>query len=330
MTSTRKTVLLLISALIGATTAGTSLAQDAASYPNRPITIILATQGPGSIDTEYRLYTEAIRRQGGPAYVLDYKGGGGGGIGMAYVAKAPPDGYTLLGAVSSIITVPVINDMGFDNVRDFAHITLFSKRFFMLLVHPASPIKTVKEYIQYARAHPEELNWSTVGIGSSTHMPGELLHSMTNTKVTFVHYKAAAQRLIDLMAGRVNVSAGTPLAALGYVKGGKLRAIGTTGSVRSRIMPDVPTIAESGVPGYEFSTWAGLLAPAKVPPYVVSRNLDAFRAGAKDPQVMKKLESDDVLPVMNSPEEFRQFVIAENKRWGKIIKDAGIKLEESH
>ena len=325
-----KTTIKLAGLLLGAlaTAAGNSLAQDAANYPTKPITIILATGGTGSIDTEYRLYQDAIRRQGGPTYILESKGGGGGGIGMAYVAKSAPDGYTMLGAVSSLITVPAINDMGFDNVRDFTHITLFSKRFFMLLVHPSSPIRTAQEYIAYARSHPGELNWSTAGIGSSTHMPGELLHYMTKTKVTFIHYKAASQRLLDLIAGRVHVTSGTPLAALGYVKAGKLRAIAITGPVRSKLLPDIPTLQEAGVPGYEYSTWLGLLGPARLSPQVVNKNLEVFRAAARDPDVMKRFEADEVMSIMSSPDEFRQFVIAENKRWGRIIKDAGIKFED--
>ena len=303
--------------------------QGAATFPTRPLTIILPSSGPSSQDVEYRLYGQTIREQTGKQLLIDYKGGGGGSIGMAYVAKASPDGYTLCGCVSSLVTVPFINEnAGFDNIRDFAHVSLLSKRFFMLLVHPSGPYNNVREYLDYARANPGKLNWSTSGIGSSTHMPGELLHSMTDTKVTFVHYKAPSQRLIDLIAGRVHATGSSPVSSIGYVKAGKLRPLGITGAQRSKLMPDIPTIAEQGVPGYEFSTWLGLSAPAKTAPQVVGAINLLFRNASKDPELIRKLDADDTLMVNSTPAEFVQFIVAEKVRWGKIIADAGIKAED--
>ena len=249
---TKKQAALLGSLAMATGIAGTSHAQQ--DYPTKPIMIVFATDGPGSVDTEYRLHIEALRNiPNTPTFLIEYKGGGGGSVGANYVSRATPDGYTLLGTASSFVTLPLVNkDAGYDANKDFTPVMLVTKRFFMILVHPAAPFKTFNQYMAYVKDHPGELFWSSTGAGSSTQMPGLLLHSMTNTKVTDIFYKRPAERLTDLIAGRVNVTAGTTLAASKFVKAGKLQAIAVTGDRRSQIMPDNPTVAEMGVKGDEY------------------------------------------------------------------------------
>jgi tripartite-type tricarboxylate transporter receptor subunit TctC len=305
------------------------LAQESINdYPSKPVTILLASAGGSSIDTEFRLYMQSIQEKAGKTFVLDYKGGGGGTIGIAYAAKAAPDGYLFHGATSSLVTTPHMHDkLAYDVMRDFAPVTLMTKHIFLLVVHPSAPFRNAKDYMDYVRAHPGEMNWSTGGIGNSAHMPGALLHSMSKTQVTFVHYKQASQRLIDLMAGRVHVTAVTPVTGMANVKAGKLRALGVTSLTRSPAFPDIPTVAEQAVPGYEFVSWVGLVAPAKTQPAIIDKVNALFVAAGKDPNVMKKIEADGTIAVNNSPAEFRKFMGEELSRWGKVIREGKIKAE---
>ena len=204
-----------------------------------------------------------------------------------------------------------------------------TKHVFLLVVHPSAPFRTAKDYIDHVRSHPGEINWSTAGLGNSSHMPGALLHSMSKTQVTFVHYKQSSQRLVDLMAGRVHVTAVTPVAGLGFIKAGKLRVLGITSAVRSPAFPDVPAIAEQAVPGYEFVSWTGLMAPARTPTAMVNRLNTLFTTAGRDPNVLKKIEADGTLAVNNSPAEFRDYIKVELERWGKVIREGNIKAEES-
>ena len=317
--------------LCAALSATPCLAQESIeAYPSKPVTIMLASSGTSSIDVEFRLYGQAIQEATGKQFVIDYKGGGGGSIGIAYVAKAAPDGYTLHGATSALVTTPFMYDkLSYDVMRDFAPITLMTKHIFMLVVHPSAPFRTAKDYIDYARAHPGELNWGTAGLGGSSHMPGALLHSMSKTQVTFIHYKQAAQRLVDLMAGRTHVTAVTPVTGMANVKAGKLRALGVTSATRSPAFPDLRPIGEVAVPGYEFVSWVGLVAPVKTPPAMVNKLNYLFVTAGKDPAVVKKIEFDGTILVNSSQEEMRKFLLLELGRWGKVIKEGNIKAEES-
>lgn len=318
-------------AMLAGACAAPAFAQQATdAYPTKPITLMLATDGPGSVDTEYRLHLDALRRiPNTPQFVVDYRGGAGGAIAATTVARAEPDGYTMLGTASSYVTLPLVNkDAGYDANKSLDTVMLVTKRFFMILVHPSAPFRNFKEYMAYVKTHPGELFWSSTGTGSSTQMPGLLLHSMTGTKVTDVFYKAPAQRLTDLMAGRVNATAGTTLASASYVKSGKLRAIAVTGDVRSQLMPDIPTVAEMGVKDYEYSSWLGLLAPAKTPAAIISKANGWFRLSSADANVKEKMAATDTAIVASTPQGFQKFLLEETRRLGKVIKEAGITSSE--
>jgi tripartite-type tricarboxylate transporter receptor subunit TctC len=318
----------LIGAALAATlTTGAAFGQSADNFPgDKPITIVFATDGPGSVDTEYRLHIEALRQiPNTPQFIIEYKGGAGGAVGAQYAARANPDGHTLMGTASSYVTLPlVMKDAGYDANKSLAPVMLVTKRFFMILVHPSAPFKNLKDYIAYARSHPGELFWGSTGAGASTHMPGLLLHSMTNTKVSDVFYKQPAARLTDLIAGRINATAGTTLASMAHVRAGKLHPIAVTGDTRSQLMPDLPTVAESGIKGYEYSSWLGLLAPAKTPRSIISKVNGYFQQSSKSDLVIKKMKETDTAIIASTPEAFAKFLKEETSRLGKVIRQAKI------
>jgi tripartite-type tricarboxylate transporter receptor subunit TctC len=322
----------LLAACIASAAAPLSRAQESVdAYPSKPVTIILASQGASSVDVEFRLYGQAIQEKTGKQFIIDYKGGGGGTIGIAHVAKAVPDGYTLHGATSALVTTPSMHDnLSYNVMRDFAPVSLMTKHVFLLVVHPSAPFRSAKDYIEYARTHPGELLWGTAGLGGSSHMPGALLHSMSKTQVTYVHYKQASQRFVDLMAGRTHVTAVTPVTGMANVKAGKLKVLGISGATRSPAFPDIPTIAEQAVPGYEFTSWVGLVAPAKVPPAFVRKVSAMFVEAGKDPDVIKKIQADGTIMVNSSPEEYRKFLVSELARWGKVIREGNIKAGQEN
>ena len=302
--------------------------RSSGDYPQKPVTIIIPYAGSSSIDTEIRLYTQSILESTGKQFLNDYKSGAGTTIGAAYVAKAVPDGYTLLATNSPFSIAPLVYpSLTYDNIRDFSPISLLSKSGFLLVAYPGAPFKNIAEYIAYARANPGVVNWGTAGSGGSSHLVGEWLHSDTKTKVTFVHYKAPQQRVLDAMAGRVDIVGVGVAAATGFLKAGKLRALGVTSIQRIPIMPDLPTVAEQGVPGFDFATWSGLLAPARTPPAIIATLNALFVKATKEPGTIRKLEADGSILVGSSPEQLRQHLIQEADHWRKLVAEAGIKME---
>ena len=319
-------VVTAVAAVCGGAAYAQSGGNAAGNFPTKPITIVFSAGGPGSVDTEFRLHTETLRQMPNmPTFTFEYRGGAGGILGIREVARAAPDGYTLLGTAAQLVTIPAVDSTAdFDPIKSFSPIMLMSKRFYMIMVHPAAPYKDLKSYVSYAKSHPEELFYGATGAGTPTQMPGLLLNSMTNVKVTYVFYKNPNDRLTDLMGGRINVAAGTTQTSAGLVKAGKLRAIGQTGDVRSPLMPDLPTVAEAGIKGYEYSGWLGLLAPANTPPAVVNRINGYFQQSAKSEFVTKKMKESDTALVASTPEGFAKFLREEVPRMTKVIKEAGI------
>jgi tripartite-type tricarboxylate transporter receptor subunit TctC len=229
---------------------------------------------------------------------------------------------------SFAIASAAFSDLPYDNIKDFAPITLLDKHPYLLLVNAGSQFKNLSDYLAYARANPDKLNYSTSGAGSVTHLSGALLHTMSNTRVTYIHFKSAAQRILDVVAGRIDASMTAPITAVPLMNAGKLRAIGITTDHRIPLLPDLPTIAEQGVPGFEFTSWIGTFAPAGVPAPVLNRLNQLWVATTKDPKVIKKLEADGTIMGGNTSAEFSRFVVAETNKWKKIIKDTGIQVSE--
>ena len=299
------------------------------SFPAKPMTWIASYAGGGPNDQETRLYANKMTALLGQQVIMDYRGGAGGTIGYAAVAKAAPDGYTLLIATGSYTIIPSLyKDLPFDTIRDFAPVTQISKRPSVLAVNPLFPAKTFSEYITYARNNPEKINVGTAGAGGISHLAVALVHSMSKTRVTYVHYKGTGPVLPDLLAGRIDITAFGLLAALPLLKSGKLRALALTDDKRSRLVPEIPTVAEQGLPEYSVPNWLGYLAPAATPTAIVNKLSDNFALVARAPEVLAPLEAGGSILVGNTPAQFRQFIAADTAVWKKVIQEAGIKLEE--
>jgi tripartite-type tricarboxylate transporter receptor subunit TctC len=305
-----------------------ALAQ-ADAFPSRPVTVIASIAAGGPIDLEARLYTPRISALLGQSFVLDFKPGAAGTIGSAYVAKSRPDGYTLLVTSAGFTVFPAFyKDLSFDVVKDFAPISAMSERASVLMVPTSFPVKSFAEYMAYAKANPGKINYGTTGVGSITHLAGAWMHGATGTKVTFIPYKGTGPLLIELVAGRVNVASGTTIAALPLIKQGKVRPIAMLNARRSRQLPDVPTVAEQGIPGYNYQNWVGFLAPGGTPAAVVNKLGEGFARVAKMPEVIAALEAEGSSAVGNTPAQFAKQIATETATWQKIVDDNGIRLEE--
>jgi tripartite-type tricarboxylate transporter receptor subunit TctC len=305
-----------------------SAQESAESYPSKPVTIVIPFAAGTSIDQAFRLYAKSIGEQTGKQFVMSYAVGAAGSIGAAQVARAAPDGYTLIAATSAMTITPfVYSKLSYDHIADFAPITLLVKQPYVLLAHPSTPFRNAREYIAFARANPGRIDYATAGAGSSTHLPGALLHYMTKTEVTFVHYKAATQRMLDLVAGRVHVTGATLTAGLPHVTSGKLRSLGVASAQRIAQHPAMPTIAEQGVAGYEYTGWNGLAAPARTPAPIIAKLHAMFVAAGKDPELVKAMEATSTELVNGTPEAFRQHIARETERWRAVVQATGLSLE---
>ncbi|MGZ5093515.1 MAG: tripartite tricarboxylate transporter substrate binding protein [Burkholderiales bacterium] len=302
-------------------------AQD---YPNRPVRYIVPQASGGSSDTLARMITHRVGEGLGRQLVVDNRPGATGIIGAEVVAKANPDGYTLLQAATSHATNPAMQTkLPYDSVRDFAPISLLSQQPNIFIVHPSVPVKSIKELIAYVKAKPGQLNYGSSGTGGSQHLAGELLKSMARIDITHVPYKGSPPALIDLLAGRVPIMSSTMPPVLPHIKTGKVRALAVTSVQRSAALPDVPTVAESGVPGYEAIAWQGLLAPAGTPKALIARINAEFVKVLKQPDIVAKLNEQGYDTVASTPEWFASYIRSEIAKWAKVIKASGIKGTES-
>ncbi len=301
----------------------------AQNFPTRPVTVISPLAPGGPVDTEGRVYTTKLTELTGQPFVMDYKTGAGGILGISHVAKAVPDGYTILIGSTSLTMIPALNRKpGFDAVNDFAPISLMTKKPSSVLVHPSLPIKSFAELVAHAKAHPGELNFGTTGSGGTTHLAGAFMANVAGIKLTFVHYKGTGPMTVDLLAGRVHVAMTTLISGMQYVKSGKLRVVGVTTLTRQARLPDVPTLTESGAPGYEYVGWTGFLAPAKTPPAIIDKlNSDMVKT-ARAEDVMKKLGDGDIEFFGSTPDYLRKHIAAEITRWSKVVDESGIKAEQ--
>ena len=311
-------------ALLGLMTCATARAQGQ-PYPAKPVRIINPFSPGGSLDMVARLLAKHMSAELGQSVLVDNRTGAGGTIGVETVAKAPPDGYTLLIVQSSITINPTLMPkIPYDPVRDFAPISKVSDYMFFLVAHPSLPARTVKQLIALDKARPGLLNYASVGVGSGTHLASELFNYMAGTKITHVPYKGTGQALPDLIGGHVAIMFGST-SFVPYVKSGKLVGLGVTGAVRSRALPDVPTIAEAGLPGFEVTAWNALFAPAGTPEPIVKRLNALVREGLAQPEAKAAMDKQDLDATPSTPEELANLVRTELAKWAKVIKVAGIK-----
>ena len=301
-------------------------AQD---YPSKPIRLVVPFAAGGATDVLARLVGERLTATLGQQVVVDNRPGAGGNIGSDLVARAEPDGYTILmGAVGThAINPSLYPKMPYDPVKDFAPVTLVASVPNVLVINPGVPANSVQELIDLAKAKPGELNFASSGNGTSIHLSGELFKAMTGTDIVHVPYKGSGPAVTDLLGGQVQMMFDNMPSSLPHVKAGKLRALGVTSAKRSPALPEVPTIAEAGVPGYDATSWFGILAPAGTPEPVVTRLQGAIVQALGEPEMRQRMADLGAEPVGDTPAEFGQFIAAEIAKWAKVVNDAGVKLE---
>ena len=300
----------------------------AQSYPARPIRIIVPQSPGASTDLTARLVAQGLNEAFRQPVIVDNRPGAGTVTGTDIVAKAAPDGYTLLVVASSITINPSLRkDLPYDTLRDLTGVTQLSAFPNLLVVHPSLPVKTVQELIALAKARPGQLNWGSAGTGTGVHLSGELFRYMTGVEWVHVPYKGGGPGNIALIGGQVQLSFATIVSILPHVRAGRVRAIAVTTAKRSPAAPEVPTIAESGVPGFDHGPWNGLLAPAQTPKAVLARlNAQAVKI-VHSAEVKKVLNHEGAEPIGNAPEEFTAVLKSETARWAKVVKAAGIRPE---
>ena len=300
----------------------------AADYPARAIRYIVPQGAGGSSDTLARLVTQKLAQALGQQVVTDNRPGATGNIGTEIAARAAPDGYTLLQVATSLATNPALSvKMPFDPIRDFAPITLLSQSPNLWIVHPSLPARNMRELIALANSRPGEINYSSSGTGSSQHLAGELLKSLAHIDIVHIPYKGSPPALIDLLGGRVVLMCSTIAPAMPLVRSAKLRALAVTSLKRSAAAPEIPTVAQSGLPGYEATAWQGVLAPAGTPrEIIVKLNSELVRI-VNLPDVRRQLGEQGYEPAGNSPEEFAAYINSEIAKWTRVIKAAGLKAE---
>jgi tripartite-type tricarboxylate transporter receptor subunit TctC len=300
-------------------------AQD---YPNRPIRIIVPQSAGGSTDSVARTVAQRLTDVLGQSVVVDNRPGSGSLNGTELAARATPDGYTLLVVAASLSISPAVRKkLPFDVINDFAPITQLVDLPHFLVVHPSVPANNVKELIAVAKAKPGELNVATSGIATSTHMASELFLYMTGTKMVHVPFKGGGPGIVAMLAGQCHLYFATISTSLPHVKAGKLRGLAVTSSKRSVALPDVPTIAESGVPGYAHSSWVGMLAPAKTPQPILQRLHSETVKIVQNPEVKQRLLREGLESNGNTPQEFTADLKEEIAKWRKVVKAAGIHVE---
>src|SRR5688572_22169808 len=270
----------------------------AQGYPERPVRLILGVPAGGTPDVLTRTVTPAMSELLGQPLVLDNRGGAGGRIGAELAAHAAPDGYTFLMTSPGALTLAqhITKGLAYDPLKDFAPISLIASGPFLLIVHPSVPAKSVKEIIALGKSDPGKLNYSSAGSGTPNHMAMELFKTMAGVNFTHVPYKGAPQAVTDLLGGRVNLTFNSIPPILAHIRAGKLRALGVAGAQRSPQLPDVPTIGEAGVKGYESGSWMGLLAPARTPPKIIARLSAVSVKAVQMPETRKRLEDQGAVP----------------------------------
>ena len=297
-------------------------------YPSKSVRFIVPFAPGGTNDIVARMVGVKLTEAWGQPVVIDNRGGAGGVIGADLAAKSVPDGYTLLMANVNFATNPgLVRNLPYDTEKDFAAVSLLATSPSVLVVHPSIPVRSVKEMIAFAKAKPGQLSYSSSGAGTTGHMAMELLKQMAAIDMVAVHYKGGGPALIDLIAGRVSPGFATILSAAPHIEGGRLRALAVSTPKRSSALPDRPTVAEAGVPGYEFTGWWGVVVPARTPHAVISKLNGELVKILAQPDVRERLVREGADPASTTPEAFTAYMRSEVAKWSKVIKTANIKAE---
>jgi len=300
-----------------------------AEYPTKPIHLIVPFPPGGGNDTVARAIAQQISPELGQPVVIDNRPGAGGSVGAELAAKAPPDGYTLFlaGVGSHVVNPNLHKKLGYDPLKDFAPITLIASAPSVLVVNPKVPAQNIAEFTAYARAHPGVLNYASNGNGSAAQLAAAMYESMAGVKMVHVPYKGIAPAMTDLMGGEVQLMFGTVVALVPHIQAGKLRALAVTGKKRSALLPEIPTLRESGLPEYEAGSWYGIEAPAGTPRAIIDQLNAVMVKALKQPEVARRLALDGAEVIGSTPEEFGAHIKAELERVGKVVRAAGIQIE---
>ena len=298
------------------------------AYPQKPIRMVVPFPPGGGTDILARLFGQKMSETLGQQVIIDNRGGAGGTIGTDIAAKAPPDGYTLiLVSGSHAINPGLYPKLPYDSVNDFAPITQLATSPGILVVNPSLPVKSVKDLIALARAKPGQINYASAGSGTPPHLAGELFKVMAKIDMVHVPYKGNAPAFTDVIGGQVSLIFPTMPSAMPFIKSGRLRPIAVTSAKRSPAAPDIPTIAESGLPGYEATSWYGILAPARTPREIVARLHEVLVSIIGSPDMKDKLAAQGLDPVGNTPQQFAAVIKSEISKWAKVVKASGAKPE---
>ena len=304
-------------------------AASADAFPARPVHVVVGFPAGQTADISARLVADFLSQRLGQPFIIDNKPGAASTIATEIVVRAAPDGYTLLQTVASnFINATLYNNLPYDFIRDIEPVASVTRTPIVLEVHPSLPVKTVPEFIAYAKAHPGKLNMASGGIGNSTHMAGELFQMMTGTKLTHVPYRGSAPAVTDLLAGQVQVMFDLLGSSIEQIKAGKLRALGVTTAEPIEALPGVPAVAQF-VPGYEASGLGGIGAPKGTPREIITTLNAAINAAIVDPKVKARHDAFGSIPLPGSPEDFRKLIASETAKWAKVVKFAGIKPDKA-
>jgi tripartite-type tricarboxylate transporter receptor subunit TctC len=311
------------------TTGLASGAAHADDYPSRPIRLVVPYAAGGGADSVARIVAKRVGETIGQPLVIENRGGAGSIIGTEFVNKAEPDGYTLLMGQSGPISInpAVYKNLPYDPLKDFAPVTMTTAYPYLMVVSPALGVKTLQEFVALARSRPGELNYGTTGVGAANHLVTELFDSKAGIKMTHIPYRGTALAVTDLLAGHVQVVFADPISALPHINAGTLRALAVTSKERSPVAPDVPTISESGYPGFDAIAWHGILAPANTPPAIINKLNAEIVAALKDPETKALLEKQAMQTVGDSPEAFASFIRQDIAIWKAVAEQAKVEVK---
>ena len=299
------------------------------AYPNRPIRVIVPFTAGGPTDVAARTVAPRLAEYLGQQIIIENRGGAGGATGTEFVAKSAPDGYTLLhGTIGGLAVSPSLNPkLGYNTLRDLAPVSQMVNVAYIVTLHPSVPATSIKELLTLARARPGKLNYGTGGAGTGPHLAGELINMMAGVSIVHVPYKGTGPALTALLSGEVDLTFDNLLIVLPQIKAGRVRPIAATGSQRSKLMPELPTIAESGLPGFSATGWYGVMAPVATPKDIVARLNAEITRTLRSPDVSERLNSMAAEPAPGTPEQFGAFIRSEIEKWAKVVKATNMKAE---
>jgi tripartite-type tricarboxylate transporter receptor subunit TctC len=308
--------------------AGMHSGAGAQDYPEKPVRLIIGFPPGGGADLVARQFAPKLGENLGQQIVIENRGGAGGNIALETLAKLPPDGYSLMLTTPTLSINPSLYPkVRYDPLRDFAPVALLASTVYILVVHPSLPVKSVKDLVALAKSKPRELNYSSGGNGAAAHLAGELFKSMSGTQIVHVPFKGIAPALVAVLSGEAQLTFGSQPSTLPHVKSGRLRALAVTSAKRSSFTPDIPSMAEAGLPGYETTAWYGIIAPAKTPQAIISRlNAEVGRT-LENPEVKAGLAKLSFEILTATPDRFGAFIREELTKWARVVKEAGMRID---